>query len=359
MAVAHEIAVLGIPPRPARFQASAVLQRTDLRRLPKVELHRHLEGSIRYRTARDLLGPLRARQHHFIAGEHRSWSSFLGKFEAYRDARFSRSEVERIAREAVEDAARDGIVHLELRFSPVFFARRMPGVRPPDAACWIVGAALAEARRHRMGIRFLATLRRDLGPAINAPSVDAAVSLRPWFVGIDVAGDERRAPDLRSFSGLFRRGRQAGLRLSIHAGEIGDARNVRTAILKWGADRIGHGVRAHRDRSVLRLALRRRVPFEMCLTSNRDTGAWRRPETHPIARLVREGLRVTLNTDDPAASAIDLTHECRLAVTALGLGPREILRLQANAAESAFLEESDRRRLLSRIDPLLFGFPTL
>ena len=165
--------------------------------------------------------------------------------------------------------------------------------------------------------------------------------------------------DLRSFSGLFRRGRQAGLRLSIHAGEIGDARNVRTAILKWGADRIGHGVRAHRDRSVLRLALRRRVPFEMCLTSNRDTGAWRRPETHPIARLVREGLRVTLNTDDPAASAIDLTHECRLAVTALGLGPREILRLQANAAESAFLEESDRRRLLSRIDPLLFGFPTL
>ena len=166
------------------------LRTLDFRKLPKVELHRHLEGSMRYRTLIELRGPTPARRHHFVRGERRGWKAFFDKFTIYRSIRLTPGLMRRLAREAVEDAAKDGVVHLELRFSPVFFARRAEGVDAVECARVIVGSARAEARRRRLGIRFLATIARQHTCRLNAPAVDAAVALRPWFVGIDVAGDE-------------------------------------------------------------------------------------------------------------------------------------------------------------------------
>ena len=201
-----------------------------------------------------------------------------------------------------------------------------------------------------MGIRFLATISRQHTCRLNAPSVDAAIALRPWFVGIDIAGDEKQFPALSRLAPLIRRARGAGLHLSIHAGEGGGARNVRDAILRWGASRIGHGVRVIEDPRVLDLAIRRGVAFEMCPTSNRDTGAWRDVRQHPIRRLLRAGALVTLNTDDPAISGIDLVHEWSVARNAIGLSLDEIKRLQRNGAEAAFLGPRARGLLFSRLD---------
>jgi len=136
-------------------------------------------------------------------------------------------------------------------------------------------------------------------------------------VGIDVAGDEARP--IQPLVPFLKRARKAGLALTLHAGEARGPESVREA-LALGASRLGHGVRAVRDPKLMEEILRRRIAFELCPTSNVQTGAVRSLAAHPLNRLLRDGHRVTLNTDDPAISGIDLTHEFGVA-RRLGLSP--------------------------------------
>jgi adenosine deaminase len=294
----------------------------------RVELHRHLEGSVRYETYRAVateagVRPAPRRALTVSRGDRRTLASFLSKFAPLRGLYPSRAAIERVAREAVEDARADGVRYLELRFSPVHFARRM-GFDAVETAGWIIAAARKAARG--MTVNFLVTLGRDFDARVNAPSLDAAIAHRPAVVGLDVAGDE--ACPLDHLGPLLRRGRRAGLRLTVHAGEGGPARNVEVAVRRWGAERIGHGVR-----------FRGRLPgvaFELCPTSNLHTGAWREPRTHPLRRMFDDGVAVSLNTDDPAISGIDLSHEYAFARRMLRFTADELIELNRRAMASAF-----------------------
>jgi len=290
----------------------------------RVELHRHLEGSVRYSTysaiAREAgIAPVPRRALTVVPGEPRTLPRFLSKFAPLRGLYPSRAAIERVAREAVEDAARDGVTYLELRFSPVHFARRM-SFDPVDVAGWIIRSARRAAGA--MTVNFLVTLGRDFDARTNAPSLDAAIAHRPAVVGLDVAGDERAS--MRHLEPLLRRGRRAGLRLTVHAGEAGPT--VREAVERYGAERIGHGVRQPIPG----------VAYEICLTSNRHTGAWRDLRTHPLRRLFDGGCAVSINTDDPAISGIDLRHEYRIARRELGFTRAELEELNRRALRSAF-----------------------
>jgi adenosine deaminase len=321
---------------------------------PLVELHRHLDGNVRLETVLDLgrrhgvalpawtLEELRP--HVEIVGREASLVDFLAKFAVLRQVMVDYDAVRRIVRENLEDAAREGIDYIELRFSPYFMAESygLDPVGVVEAAC----DALEEADGVvPVKARLIGILSRHYGPEIGWREVDAAIRGRDrGVVALDLAGDEAGFPG-ELFVEHFRKAREAGLRTLAHAGEAAGAASVRQALDGLGAERIGHGVRAVEDPALLELLAERRVPLEVCPTSNVQTSTVASYAAHPLPALLRRGLAVTLNTDDPSISGIDLAHEYRVAEEELGLTPQELRTLQENALEAAFLTPEERRAL--------------
>lgn len=304
----------------------------NLNVFPKIDLHRHLEGSIRFDTfvelAREVgieLPKSELRRRTTMKGERPGFRRFLSKFELYRGLYPSREWIERVAFEAAEDAKKDGVVYLELRFSPTHFGRRM-GAKGEDVAEWVARGA----KRAKLDVRFIATFGRDYGVKGNEPTT-RAVRGTDVFSGLDLAGNE--AVSARPFIPLFKK---LKLPVTIHAGEAGGPENVREAIEKFGARRIGHGVHVLKDPALVLLARQRDVHFEVCLTSEIQTGAARSWSSHPGLKLLREGLRVSLNTDDPAVCGVRLSDEIRRALRA-GIERPLIARAMFHAAYAAFL----------------------
>jgi adenosine deaminase len=323
---------------------------------PLVELHRHLDGNVRLSTVLDLARrhglelpawtEEELRPHVEVSGRVPDLLAFIARFELLRRVMADLSAVRRIARENVEDAAREGIDAIELRFSPYFMAE--PHGLDPLAVAEAVCEAVAEAAaRLPVQVRLLVIVSRQYGPEIGWIEVEAARRCRDLgVVGLDLAGDERNFPGAL-FVAHFRRARDAGLHRVAHAGEAAGAASVRQAVLELGAERIGHGIRAREDPAVLDLLAERGIALEVCPTSNLHTTTVASYREHPLPELLRRGLLVTLNTDDPSISGIDLAHEYRVARDEMGLGEDELRRLQENALAAAFLSAAERRRLLA------------
>lgn len=314
------------------------------RSLPKIDLHRHLEGSVRFATFRELAReakidlPVRElRRRTSMKGERPGFARFLSKFELYRGLYPSRDWIERVAFEAAEDARREGVVHLELRFSPAHFGRRMKA-KGEDVAAWVARGA----RRAGIPVVFIATFGRDFSLRDNEPTT-RAVRGTDLFSGLDLAGDELKSAV--PFAPLFR---SLKLPVTLHAGEAGGAANVRQAIERFGAIRIGHGVRVLEDPRVVELARRRSVVFEVCPTSEIQTGAARSWDRHPVARMIGAGLPVTINTDDPSICGVDLAGEHR-KVERMGVGRDLLAACAATSAAAAFLPGDRKRALYRRI----------
>lgn len=325
------------------------------RRSPKVELHRHLEGSLRLNTMLDI-----ARQHNIpipedVFGlsnlvqmqedESFSFRNFLAKFDTLRLFYRSPEVIDRITREAVEDAAKDNVRYMELRFTPVALSRaeRFPLNEVMD---WVIAASQAAAVEFGMVVRLIPSVNRHESPEL-AEQVTwlAAERMDSGVVGIDLAGNEAEFPS-EPFYGICREARQAGLHLSIHAGEWGPAKNVREAIEQLGAERIAHGVRVLEDPSVTALARERFLAFEVCVTSNYQSGVVPQPGLHPLPRMLQVGLNVTVNTDDPSVSRITLSHEYQVVCDELGV-PIDTLRSCILAAgDAAFLPQAERKDLV-------------
>ena len=316
----------------------------DFKALPKIDLHRHLEGSVRFETfvelARDTgldLPRAELRRRTSMKGEKPGFLRFLSKFELYRGLYPSRDWIERVAFEAAEDAKKDGVIYLELRFSPTHFGRRMKA-KGEDVAEWIARAA----RRAGIDVRFIATFGRDIGVKGNEPTTRALRGTHV-FSGLDLAGDE--AISARPFAPLFRK---LKLPVTIHAGEAGGPGNVREAIESFGARRIGHGVNVLKDPAVVGLARELGVHFEVCLTSEVQTGAARGWRAHPARQMGRMGLKLSLNTDDPSICGVNLSGELRTAERA-GWDWAELAFAQVEAARAAFVSRSEELSLRNRM----------
>jgi adenosine deaminase len=323
---------------------------------PKIDLHRHLEGSLRLSTLAEI-----AREHgvdlpswdlevlrpyvQIIEDDTRDFQSFLSKFKLLRRFYSTREAVMRIAYEAVVDAAADNVKYLELRFNPVALAK-VQGFSYDEVAEWVISAVDDAQNDHDIQVRLIAQIGRDesLGVAWQIAEVAAALQ-NQGFVGIDLAGDEinySAAP----FSEIFKWAKAQGLHVTIHAAEAGDASNIREAIEKLGAERIGHGVRAKEDLSVIDLLIKHNIILEMCPTSNFQTGVISGLSQHPMWSYQQVGIRVTINTDDPSISNTTLTDEYMVASGVIGIPLRAIRQMILTAAEAAFLPEVERQRLV-------------
>jgi adenosine deaminase len=327
----------------------------DVQRIPKVDLHRHLEGSVRASTAVEALaGSEGAEREAILAqvrvsdGDGRDPATFLGKFRTLRRVFRSPEVIQRVAREAVADAAADRVIHLELYFTPAALAHT-GGYTPADVTGWVAEAALGEAAAHGMSLGLIVSLNRHEPVASGEAALRAAEAhLGRGVVGVSLAGNEAEFP-AQPFAGLLAEARQAGFRLSVHAGEWSGAESVRFAIEDLQADRIGHGIRVLESQAAADAARLRRIPFEVCPTSNLHSGAVRTAAEHPLPHMIQAGLQVTVNTDDPGVSGISLSDEYRLVQQAMGLTAQTVTALILAAAQAAFLEPRRKSDLENRL----------
>ncbi|MFH1023145.1 MAG: adenosine deaminase [Planctomycetota bacterium] len=335
---------------------------TTITPLPKAEIHRHLEGSVRAATFLDI-----AERHNLDVPTHdlaelkrliqmapddpKDFQFFLSKFARYRGFYPDGESIRRVAAEAVQDAARDNIRYLELRYSPIHFALRK-NFPLADVAVWVTESAREAAKASGMRVEFIATLGRNFGVAAGRPVGELIAKEGPrFFRGVDLAGIEPGHPAV-AFREFFEEARRQGLGVTIHAGEACGPENIWEAIDTLGADRIGHGVRAAEDPALVAELARRKIPIECCLTSNLHTGVVKRIEDHPAKKLFNAGIPVTLNTDDPAISGgITLSGEYNLAVEKLGFTRRDIQTTLRNTVEAAFLSDAEKQMVLADTFP--------
>jgi len=321
-----------------------------LRTMPKVDLHRHLEGAVRLRTLLDLyreagdplpettpeeLAP-RAQVLEPMDGLETVLAFFGIAQHVFRDI----AAVERIAFEAVEDLAADQVRLAELRFSPDFLCSPH-GLDWDGAMEAIVRGVERAAREHDVAVGLIAIFSRTYGMGSLRRTVDFALRWRERLVGFDLADEERRFPPSMYVEALAPIA-EAGIPLTAHYGESGGPQLPREAIEALGARRLGHGVSVAHDPEVTALARERGVTLEMCPTSNHRTRAVASLAEHPARRLLDEGVRVTINTDDPALFGIDLTHELEVCRRDLGFTEADLRRVTANAIDASFLDDATK-----------------
>ena len=325
-----------------------------LSELPKVDLHRHLEGSLRLRSLMEIARQegldlpqeesLLREQVQIGSAEPKTLPNFLSKFRLLRPIYRSPEIIQRIVHEAIEDAAIDNIRYLELRFTPAALsqARDFP---LDEVIAWVIDFAKEAARQFEIRVGLIASVNRHesvkLAEAVAQISAD---NVGAGILGLDLAGNEVDFP-ADPFISIFRSSEEAGLETTVHAGEWAGPESVKQALITMGASRIGHGVRVMEDAEVVAMARERRAAFEVCLTSNLHSGVTLGMEKHPLPDMINAGLVVTLNTDDPGISNIRLSDEYFTAVSELGLSEETLKGLILSGAQYSFLPKAEKKEL--------------
>ena len=280
-----------------------------------------------------------------VAADAGSLERYLAAFDLTLAVMQDAPALERIAYELAADADAEGVRVLEVRYSPVLNTRR--GLSLADAVeAPLRGLARAEAE---LGIRgsVIVCALRHLQPALSRRLAELAAHYRGrGVVGFDLAGPERGHP-ARTHRAAFAVAAEAGLGITVHAGEADGPESIRQALDECHARRIGHGTRLHEDRALLARVREQRIPLEVCITSNVQTGAVPSYERHPLRRYLDEGLVVTLNTDNRLVSGTTLTEELWKAHRYLGLDWAELATVTRMAFESAFQSDGINRPLAS------------
>jgi adenosine deaminase len=321
--------------------------------LPLIDLHRHLEGNVRPETVFEL------RKQHGLplpvdnAADFRRFVqvqepqpgllAFFEKFDWITGALADYDACERIAYESVVDAQAEGLDYFELRFSPLFMAQ--PHGLDPARVTEAVVAGI-ESGKAEAGIPcgLIGIMSRTFGPEGAMTELRSLLTQKDRLAAIDLAGDEIHFP-AEWFVEHFRIARDAGLHVTVHAGEAAGPESIWQAIRLLGAERIGHGFAAAHDPALVAYLASRGIGLEMSLTSNVQISAFRSYADHPVRQLVDAGVLIALNTDDPGISAINIRHEYEVAAPAAGLSREQIRRLQANALEMAFLSPAEKQQL--------------
>jgi adenosine deaminase len=314
--------------------------------MPKAELHLHLDGSVRPETALELARTRRIDAPRTLAGmrgelvapEHLAdQADLLRAFDLPIALMQDAEALERIAAELVESKASDNVRYLEIRWGPLLHTRRGLSVEAGIDA--VARGARDAAARTGTTVRLICTALRSHAPEENLGLAEAAAGFRDQgLVGWDLAGPEAAFPDPLLHARAFEAARAAGLRITLHAGEWGGAAQVRRA-LALDPERIAHGPGAIEDEALLADLRNRGVTLDLCPTSNVQAGIVPTLEAHPLARLHRAGVSVSLSTDDSTVSGISLSDEYERAVTRLGLSLPELWAIDRHALEVAFADE--------------------
>lgn len=336
------------------------MDRATIAKLPKFDLHVHLDGSLRPGTVRELWEALPPQERPPVAAPVEMavlpkvpcpLETFLDAFRITVALLQTAEALERAAWELCQDAARENVAYLEIRFAPLLHLR---GGLSPDE---VVEAVLAGTRRAeaRLPIRtgvILCGMRQESPQRSTEVALLAGRYRDRGVVGFDLAGPEKGFP-LANHAVAIRLAREAGVHLTLHAGEGCCPEHI-TQALDLGAERIGHGVYLFQDPATEERVREARIPLEVCPTSNLHiSGIMRSLCDHPLRRYLDRGIRVTVNTDNRLMSQTSSTEELWRVVQAFGLGPDQVRAILLASAEAAFVPQSVRAALAAMVDAAL------
>ncbi|MBA7643097.1 Adenosine deaminase [subsurface metagenome] len=334
-----------------------------IKKLPKVELHDHLDGGLRPQTTVELAKEYKVDLPSFDPGELSTWlhrgadrktlALYLECFQITLAVMQTEEALERIACEALEDLARDNVVYVEIRFAPMLHLQRKMNQET------VVKSVLRglEAGKKRTGVEYGLILCAMRDQFVSLETAELAVSFREkGVVGFDVAGDEYGHPPKKHLA-AFEYIRRKNFNITIHAGEAFGIESIWQAIQICGAHRIGHATRLIEDMmiegtriakmgSLAHLIRDKRIPMEMCLSSNVHTGAAQSFDSHPFPIYYRNNFRVFLCTDNRLMSNTSLGKEMKLAVKHYNLTLRDLEKITINGMKSAFIHHDERIRII-------------
>ena len=323
--------------------------------LPLVDLHRHLDGNIRPKTIWQLAQKNNIKlpadnfesflPHVQITDSEADLIAFLKKLDWGVGVLKSLDDVVRIGYENVEDAFNANIDYAELRFSPYYIAmtHNLPIEGVVEA---IIEGVNKGKEKFSTKTNLIGILSRTFGVDHCQSELNALLAYKDNLVAVDLAGDEYNFPG-SLFDNHFKQVKDAGLNVSVHAGEAAGPESVWHAIKTLGATRIGHGVACANDQQLMDYMRDHQISIESCLTSNYQTGTIQNLAIHPVKTFLANDLLVCLNTDDPAVENIELAGEYQLAREVLQLSDAQITQLQRNAIQMSFLSESEKKALMN------------
>jgi adenosine deaminase len=322
--------------------------------IPKVELHLHLEGAIPLETLLAFIRRAGTEPEVRTVDDLRrrlaypDFQSFLDTWVWKNTFITEVEDFEGMTYDVLAELHAQNVPYVEMHYSPGDYRDR--GFTFDD----VTGAVLAGAARARNDFGIRSAFIVDLFWGTDADVAwgwmeEATPYLGRGVVGIGMGGNEGKSP-ARERAEVYREARRRGFRLTAHAGEALGPESVRAVIEELEVERIGHGVRAIEDASLLDLLRERRLPLEVCVTSNVMTGVYPSAAAHPIKSLFEQGLMVTVNADDPTMFHTTLSGEYLVLLREVGFTPAEVRTLSLNGVEAAFLPEDDKRRMKQRFE---------
>ncbi|WP_419534495.1 adenosine deaminase [Endozoicomonas sp.] len=325
--------------------------------IPVTDIHRHLDGNIRPETIL-ALGHKHSLQlpadtledlipHVRVMSQEPDLISFLSKLDWGVKVLADYDACRQVAYENVEDALNAQIDYAELRFSPWYMAMTH-GLNPEGVVEAVIDGVIAGSRDFGVKTNLIGILSRTFGQEACQKELDACLAFKDQLVAIDLAGDELGKPG-ELFVDHFRQVRDAGLQITIHAGEAAGPESMWQAIKELGATRIGHGVKAIYDPRLMDYLAEHNIGIESCLTSNIQTNTFPNIESHPLKQFLDHGVLATINTDDPAVEGIELPHEYEVAAPAAGLTGQDIRKAQENGLTIAFLTDEEKASLKLKV----------
>ena len=311
--------------------------------IPLTDLHRHLDGNIRPQTILELGQQFQIQlpantlpellPHVQVMDNQPDLLSFLNKLDWGVKVLGDLEACRRVAWENMQDAAQQGLDYVEMRFSPFYMAmsHQLP----------LAGVVEAVIDGVQQG-------SRTFGQARCQQELDALLTHRDQITALDLAGDELGFPG-ELFIDHFKRARDAGWHISVHAGEAAGASSIWQAIQTLGATRIGHGVKAVEDAKLLDYLVKYQIGIESCITSNLQTSTVANIAQHPLKTFLEHGILATINSDDPAVEGIDIQHEYLHAAPQAGLSEAQIRQAQQNGLSIAFLSAQEKQQLQEKV----------
>lgn len=329
-------------------------------KLPKIELHRHLDGSIRFRTIIEL-----AKLHGIDLGVKSeqelakkviikepltSLQQVLDCFWTSQKVLASYEAIKRVTFENIEDAHLDGIKLIELRFAPTFIQKNKTlGLDEIIEA--VIDGVTEGMNKYPIQVGLLHIMPRPLDFELNKLSTDEVLRYKKSYhknadrlVGVDLA-DSETEESFTLYAPIIQKAKNQGMGVTIHSGEDTSAEHVKRTIEAYQADRIGHGIQIAKDQDIMRLVKERDVVLEVCPTSNWLTNCVKSLKTHPLKFLYDQGVKVTLNSDDPHIMNINLVHEYEVAEKELGFKSHEFVQMNKWALEKSFLPKEIKNDL--------------
>ena len=330
----------------------------DINKLPKIELHCHLDGSLRVETVIDIAKregiALESYEYDYVknlltVGEScSSLDEYLEKFDLPNMVLQTKENLKRATYELLEDAAKENVKYIEVRFAPIFHIKN--GLKLEEIIESVIEGIRDAEKLYDIKGNVIISCIRGLGLEHVYDSIEAGSKfLGKGVVAIDLAATERE-DFVYEYVDAIQLAKEKGFRITIHAGETGFGKNVRDSIKLLGAERIGHGVFIYNDEEAYELVKDMGVTLEMCPKSNIDTKAVNMYSEHPIYNYHKSGIKVNISTDNRTVSNISLNEETNNVINTFNMTLDEYREIYKNSVQAAFCNEEIKDRLIKILD---------